>query len=422
MSKLSSESSFGLATDSPLSDMRSRRDTAQPAWPLRILLSMLRDLDIGSLDVLLPGGAVRHLRGTQKGPHGVIQLHSPAVFFRVLTGGEVGLGDAYIEGLWDSPDLSALLEVLYRNEQRVRGPYERNTLGRLWGWLQHRMRRNTRSGSQHNIQQHYDLGNAFYQQWLDPTLTYSSAVFASPEQSLEAAQHHKLALLRERLQLTSDHHLLEIGSGWGAFAIQAAQVTGCRVTSITLSHEQLREAQALAQAAGVADRVEFRLQDYRDVCGEYDRVVSIEMYEAVGEEYWPLYFQTIQRLLKPGGLAAIQGITIDPALFEHYRTKRDFIQKYIFPGGMLAPPELLQQRAREAGLECRDPAFYGADYALTLAHWAQSVDAVADSIRASYDERFLRMWRYYLAYCQCGFQVGSIDLMHLTLGKPGVAR
>lgn len=386
-------------------------------WRLRLMLYMLGGLKIGSLDVLLPNGDSRQFRGSQPGPHGVLNIRDEALIRHVLSGGEVGFGEAYMDGCWDSPDLARLLEVLYLNEPHVQGPYEKNVIGRLFGWIQHKLRSNSRSGSRENIEYHYDLGNAFYKLWLDDTMAYSSAVFATPDESLHDAQLRKFERMYERLDLRPEHHLLEIGSGWGGFAIYAAQRSGCRITSITLSKEQLAEAQLRAAAAGLADRIRFEIRDYRDVTETYDRVVSIEMYEAVGEEYWPGYFAAIQKALKPGGRAAIQGITINPTIFDQYRRKRDFIQKYIFPGGMLCTPGLFQDLALKAGLVAEDAKFYATDYAETLAHWHRNVLAVRDEVVGQFDERFLRMWRYYLAYCECGFRVGSIDLMQITLQR-----
>jgi cyclopropane-fatty-acyl-phospholipid synthase len=337
----------------------------------------------------------------------------------VLRSGEVGIGDSYLDDCWDSPDLTQLLVTLYLNEQHYKGPFEKNWLGRLYGWWQHRRRANTRRNARRNIEHHYDLGNAFYRLWLDDTMAYSSAVFAraAANETLREAQLNKFRLMLDRLDLRPEHRLLEIGSGWGGFAIHAAQQTGCRVHSITLSQEQLAEARARAQAAGVADRVSFDLRDYRDIGETYDRIVSIEMYEAVGEEYWPGYFATIARALKPGGRAAIQGITINPSIFEQYRSKRDFIQKYIFPGGMLCPPGRFMDLAWRAGLRAAEPLFYARDYADTLAHWHRNVLAQREAIVRQFDERFLRMWRYYLSYCETGFRTCSIDLMQITLHK-----
>lgn len=386
---------------------------------LRVLLYMLKGLRIGRLDLTLPNGESRSFHGSEPGSHGVLHIRSRRLIGYVLRNGEVGFGEAYLDGLWDSPDLATLLAVMHANEPYYHGPYEKNALSRAWGWLQHRLRANSKDGARANIEYHYDLGNEFYKMWLDETLAYSSAMFARPDESLKEAQLNKFRLMYDRLGLAPEHHLLEIGSGWGGFAIHAAQRSGCRVTSITLSKEQLAEAQARAQAAGVADRVRFELRDYRDVRETYDRVVSIEMYEAVGEEYWPAYFGAIARALKPGGRAAIQGITISPTLFPQYRLKQDFIQKYIFPGGMLCPPGRFQDLAIAAGLVPQDTRFYAKDYADTLAHWHRNVLAAREHIARQFDERFLRLWRYYLAYCECGFRVGSVDLMQITLTRPG---
>ena len=307
---------------------------------------------------------------------------------------------------------------MYLNEPHYKGPFEINWLGRLWGMLRHRLKSNSKRTARKNIEYHYDLGNEFYKMWLDDTMAYSSGMYIQPNETLMDAQINKFQLMYERLALRPEHTLLEIGSGWGGFAIYAAKHAGCRVHSITLSNEQYAEARMRAEKAGVADRVTFEIRDYRDVADTYDRVVSIEMYEAVGEEYWPGYFAAIAKALKPGGIAAIQGITINPRIFDNYRSKRDFIQKYIFPGGMLCPPGLFQDLAMAAGLTPRDPKFYAKDYADTLAAWHRNVLGVREQIIQQFDERFLRMWRYYLSYCECGFRTGSIDLMHITLNKP----
>jgi cyclopropane-fatty-acyl-phospholipid synthase len=389
------------------------------SWCLRVLLYMLKGVRVGSLDVILPNGEARHFAGTERPDlHGVLRIKSPRMIGHVLRNGEVGFGEAYLDGCWDSPDLARLLQVMYLNEPYYKGPFEKNPLGRFLSWLGHKRRANTKRMARENIQHHYDLGNEFYKMWLDETMAYSSAMFIQPNETLQDAQLNKFKLMFERLDLKPEHTVLEIGSGWGGFAIYAAQHAGCRVHSITLSQEQLAEARLRAEKAGVADRVSFELRDYRDVSGTYDRVVSIEMYEAVGEEYWPGYFRAIHRALKPGGIAAIQGITINPAIFDQYRSKRDFIQKYIFPGGMLCPPGLFQDLAAKAGLTPLDARFFARDYADTLAHWDRNVLAVREQIVRQFDERFLRMWRYYLAYCECGFRVGSIDLMQISLRRP----
>jgi cyclopropane-fatty-acyl-phospholipid synthase len=388
------------------------------SWGLQLLSYMLSGMRIGTLDVTFPNGATRHFGGQTPGPHGVMRVRSDRIIRHILTGGEVGFGDAYLDECWDSPDLARLLMVMYLNEPYYKGPFEKNILGQIYGYWQHRRRANTKAKAKENIEAHYDLGNAFYKMWLDETMAYSSGMFIAPNETLMDAQLNKFRLMYERLELEPHHTLLEIGSGWGGFAIHAAKHSGCRVHSITLSSEQLAEARVRAEKAGVADRVTFELRDYRDVQDTYDRVVSIEMYEAVGEEYWPTYFAAISKALKPGGRAAIQGITIKPSIFESYRTKRDFIQKYIFPGGMLCPPERFAALAGVAGLSAGDTKFYGLDYAETCAAWDRNVQAVRDTVVAQFDDRFYRMWRYYLAYCECGFRTGSIDLMQITLHKP----
>ena len=415
------------------------------SWGLKLLMFMLKGVKIGQLDVHLPNGETRHFRGTERPElHGVLNIRDSAMIRHVLKNGEVGFGEAYLDGLWDSPDLASLLAVMYLNEPHYLGPYEKNFVARFLGWLKHKGRANTKRKAVENIQFHYDLGNEFYKMWLDETMAYSSGVFSSraesigspsgvfgreesmsapngvciqPNQTLMDAQTNKFKLMYERLDLKPEHTLLEIGSGWGGFAIYAAKNSGCRVHSITLSQEQFDEARRRAEVAGVDDRVTFELRDYRDVSGQYDRVVSIEMYEAVGEEFWPTYFDAIQRALKPGGRAAIQGITIHPEIFDSYRTKIDFIQKYIFPGGMLATPGVFMDVAAKAGLNSDNLRFFAKDYADTLAAWHRNVLAVRESIVNQFDERFLRMWRYYLAYCECGFRVERVNLMQITLLK-----
>ena len=387
------------------------------SWGLQLLSYMFSGMKVGTLDVTFPNGATRHFAGTEDGPRGVLRIKSDKIIRHVLAGGEVGFGDAYLDDCWDSPDLARLLAVMYLNEPHYKGPFEKNILGKIYGYWQHRRRANTKAKAKENIEAHYDLGNEFYKMWLDDTMAYSSGMFIEPNETLMDAQANKFRLMFERLDLKPEHTLLEIGSGWGGFAIYAAKHSGCRVHSITLSSEQLAEARIRAEKAGVADRVTFEIRDYRDVSETYDAVVSIEMYEAVGEEYWPTYFASISKALKPGGKAAIQGITISPKIFEHYRSKRDFIQKYIFPGGMLCPPEKFDSLAAAQGLVPADAKFYATDYADTLAAWDRNVLAVREKIVAQFDERFLRMWRYYLAYCECGFRTGSIDLMQITLHK-----
>ncbi|MES1942658.1 cyclopropane-fatty-acyl-phospholipid synthase [Salinisphaera sp. PC39] len=387
-------------------------------WRQRLIHRQLARIERGRLSLRLPDGQQIRIEGAQDGPEAGLSLLDAGVLRRVLGGGDIGFAEGYMAGEWDSPDLAELMYLLHLNQDRLvpRVPGLQG-LAAMRDWIGHVRRRNSRRGSRRNIAYHYDLGNDFYGLWLDPTWTYSSAVFARPDQALEDAQRHKYRLLLERLDLRPEHHLLEIGCGWGGFALYAAETVGCRVTGITLSREQLDLARERARAAGLDDRVAFRLQDYRDIDAVYDRVASIEMYEAVGEAYWPGYFAAVRGALAPNGRAAIQGITIDEASFPAYRRRVDFIQKYIFPGGMLASPTAFREHARAAGLRPVDTAFYGADYARTLRLWDERVREAAAAIRRRFDERFLRMWRYYLAYCEAGFRSGNIDLMHITLER-----
>ena len=406
----------GFSPDLP-SELSSQGSLKGLSWGLQLLGYMFSGMRVGTLDLTFPNGATRHFGGAEPGPRGVLRIKSDKIIRHIIAGGEVGFGEAYLDDCWDSPDMARLLAVMYLNEPHYKGPFEKNVFGNIYGYWQHRRRANTKTKARENIEAHYDLGNEFYKMWLDDTMAYSSGMFIAPSETLMDAQLNKFQLMLERLELKPEHTLLEVGSGWGGFAIYAAKHAGCRVHSITLSSEQLAEARIRAEKAGVSDRVTFEIRDYRDVTATYDRVVSIEMYEAVGEEYWPTYFGAISKALKPGGRAAIQGITISPKIFEHYRSKRDFIQKYIFPGGMLCPPEQFETLAARQGLLPADARFYATDYAETLAAWDRNVQAVREKIVAQFDQRFYRMWRYYLAYCECGFRTGSIDLMQITLHK-----
>lgn len=384
---------------------------------LRLLFRLLARIRVGHLKLVTPDGGAYHFEGPEAGPEGVILIRHLDAVHRTLFGGDLGLAEAWMDGHWETPDLMALLELGLRNQQAftVERP---GFLKRALDSLVHALRRNTRRGARRNIRYHYDLGNRFYKLWLDETLTYSSAIFESPDQPLVEAQRNKYRKLLELLQLRPEHHLLEIGSGWGGLALFAAKETGCRVTSITLSEQQLKEARARAGAAGLADRVSFELVDYRDVRDEFDRVVSVEMFEAVGEHYWEAFFRAVHDRLKPDGRAALQVIIINDASFREYRRTVDFIQRYIFPGGMLPSPSVWEERVRRAGLLTQAQAFFGQHYAQTLKAWDQRVHAAEPEIlQEGFDTRFLRMWHYYLAYCHAGFSTGHVDLMQTVLTR-----
>jgi cyclopropane-fatty-acyl-phospholipid synthase len=337
-----------------------------------------------------------------------------------LLNGDIGFAEGFMAGEWETNDLSALLTLLADNVERFTRLLEGSAIGRALNWLRHVTRANTRKGSRKNILAHYDLGNRFYETWLDRTMTYSSARFDETRVGdLEAGQLAKYRALAEQLELQANDHVLEIGCGWGGFAEYAAREYGARVTGITISDEQLAYARARIERAGLADRVEIRRQDYRDVEGQFDKVASIEMFEAVGEKYWPAYFAKIAEVLKPGGRAALQIITIDGRLFDTYRRRADFIQRYVFPGGMLASVERLKEETAKAGLAWRRLEAFGLSYAETLAEWARRFTAKWQDIRAmGFDERFKQLWLFYLGYCEAGFRTGRTDVVQLALAKP----
>ncbi len=367
----------------------------------------------GSLALALPDGATRMLGGRADGPAAVADIRSWRALFRLAIGGSVGWYQAWARGEWTSPDPVQLFALFSLNRATL-APQARATglslrLKRIWHWLH----RNHRGGARRNIEYHYDLGNDFYRAWLDPSLTYSSALFAAPGQSLEEAQRAKLAAMLARTRTGPGDEILEIGSGWGSFAELAVR-EGRRVHGITLSHEQ----QAWA-AARVPEGARFTLTDYRDVVGRYDAVVSIEMAEAVGEEYWPAYLEAIARALKPGGRAALQIITFDDDLFDDYASNVDFIQAYVFPGGLLLSERRFREIAAEKGLSWHERTAFGADYAETLRRWRENFDAAAAAGRLPrhFDRGFIHLWRYYLMYCEGGFRGGSIDVVQATLVK-----
>ncbi len=393
--------------------------SAPPALPLRWLARALKTIERGQLTLIDATGNRTVLRGHRPGSEAVWHFRRPwRALLRLLRRGDVGFAEGYIAGDWNTPDLQALLQFTMDNEGPLTDIAERPAWQRRLDRFRHRLRRNSRRGSRANIRFHYDLGNEFYRQWLDSTMSYSSALFSKGDEALETAQQRKYQRLLERLDAEPGAHILEIGCGWGGFA-EAAARQGYRVTGITLSQEQLEYARERVARAGLSDRVELRLQDYRDLDERFDHVVSIEMFEAVGEEWWSTYFDTVRACLRPGGRAALQVITIDEAAFARYRENADFIQLYVFPGGMLPPVPRFNALARAAGLEHREQDFFGMDYALTLRRWFEEVRRSAGIIQAlGYDEGFLRMWRYYLAYCEVGFRSGRVDLMQTILERP----
>lgn len=382
---------------------------ARPAAGLRgtwLLRMLLRQLSRGSLRVVSPSGAWIEHRAGADGPQAVLLLHRSRALRRLLTGGDLGFAQAYLDGDWSSPDPVALIGLAAANSAALEARFSGLAPLRLWRRLRHRRRDNTPRGSRRNIAFHYDLGNAFYRLWLDESMTYSAARALPPGGSLEAAQRDKRARVIELLRLEPGASVLEIGCGWGALACDMAG-QGARVTGITLSREQLAWAR---EAAGPAP-IELRLQDYRAVVGRFERIVSIEMIEAVGAAYWPAYFAMLGRSLAPGGRIVLQAITIREDRFESYRRRPDFIQTCIFPGGMLPTATIIAAQAQAAGLRVVECETFGAGYADTLAAWRERFEASLDAVRAlGLPERFTRMWRYYLCYCEAGFRDGVIDV------------
>jgi len=387
-------------------------EPAAARWLFR-LLSQLRH---GSIDIRCPDGRTQSFKGARPGPHAMLALADWKVCGDMLGRGDIGLAEAYIAGRADSADLTQLLLLGALNEQAI----EQAMHGRWWATLVYRLRHllrpNSRRGSRRNIHAHYDLGNDFYRLWLDPTMTYSAALFeGDAARTLAAAQAAKYARILRALDARPGQHILEVGCGWGGFAEHAARA-GCRVTGITISQAQLEYAQQRITAAGLQDRVEFKLLDYRDLVGQFDHLVSIEMFEAVGERYWPDYFAMVRDRLAAGGRAVVQSITIADAKFERYRSGTDFIQQYVFPGGMLPSPRRFRELAAERGLAVTEMHAFGLDYAETLRRWHERFNSVAQQVQAQgFDERFMRTWRFYLAYCEAGFRAQATDVMQACL-------
>jgi len=383
-----------------------------------LVLSSAGRIEAGELSITLPHGGERFFRGAQEGPKAHLQVHDPRMFRRTSLGGTLAFAEAYMDCDCDSPDLVALIEFVIRNEEALMKSLDGRRWARLLPKLGHWLRPNSRRGARRNIAWHYDLGNDFYALWLDPSMTYSSAVFERPEETLQAAQGNKYRRMAELAAIGPDDHVLEVGCGWGGFCSWAAREIGCRVTAITISRDQHDFAARRLQAEGLADRVDLRFQDYRDLDGHFDRIVSIEMLEAVGEAYWPTYFTMVRDRLRPGGRAALQVITIDDEFFEDYRSDVDFIQRYIFPGGLLPSPGRLRDQVLRAGLEWGRAEGFGEHFARTLAIWRRSFEvAWPDVVGLGFDERFRRMWRYYLAYCEAGFRTGRIDVLQAAVSK-----
>ncbi len=382
---------------------------------LNAIIAALHGLRGGLLSMRLPDGRVLEF-GDGAGTAATIVIKDVAFARRVLVTGDIGFAEGFVDGLWDTPDLGALLTLLCDNGDRIARFMKGNAIGRTLGRILQAGRANTRAGSRRNILAHYDLGNAFYGEWLDPSMTYSAARFTAPAQSLADAQAEKYREMARLIDLKPGEHVLEIGCGWGGFAEIAAREFGARVTALTISDAQYSYAGARLQHAGLADRIDLRRQDYRDVDGQFDKIVSIEMFEAVGEAYWPAFFKQIAARLKPGGIAGVQIITVRDDLFDSYRSRVDFIQRCVFPGGMLPSMQALRRETARAGLHITRQSHAGEDYHRTLCLWAERFRQNWPAIRAQgFDERFARFWQFYLAYCAAGFATKRTDLVRLAI-------
>ena len=395
------------------------RPTRAPA-SARTVLRLLQQLRHGSLSISLPDGSTQTM-GDGLGPHVSVHMHNWKPFGAALKSGDIGFAESYLDGDWTTPQLPALLGLLAANRQALDDVIHGSWTGRLFYRIRHLLNRNTKTNSRKNIHAHYDLGNSFYSLWLDGTMNYSSGIFEGDlQQDMPQAQHAKVRRALHMAGVQQGQRVLEIGCGWGALAEKATVEFGAHITGVTLSTEQLAYAQARMSRLGVAAQADLRLQDYRDISdAPFDAICSIEMIEAVGQSYWPTYFQTVSRLLKPGGHACIQSITIDDALFDRYVKSTDFIQQYIFPGGCLPSPTEFRKQARAAGLEVVDELNFGPDYAETLRRWRDSFMAQLDQVKAlKFDDRFIRLWAFYLAYCEAAFDEANIDVIQFTLRKP----
>ncbi len=382
----------------------------------KMALRGLIHMHYGRLSIRMPDGRVVLIEGRSEGPEAVLILHNWNLAHQSLTNGTIGVAESYMAGDWESPDVTAFLELFLVNVE-VGNSLAGGARGlvRLIEQIRHWLRSNTRTQARKNISAHYDLGNAFYSKWLDETMTYSSALYADGANDLPGAQTAKYRALAEAIGIKPGDHVLEIGCGWGGFAEFAASQIGCRVTGLTISNEQLAFARGRIEKAGLSDKVDLRFQDYRDETGQYDAIVSIEMFEAVGEKYWPTYYSKLRQCLKPGGRAGLQIITIKPEAYEDYRSNPDFIQRYVFPGGMLPTENHLKSLGETAGLDLVGHRAFGPDYGRTLAEWRERFWAAWDEIQPmGFDLRFKRLWEFYMYYCEAGFRSGHINVRQVV--------
>ena len=385
------------------------------------VFDMAKQMQHGRIDFTLPDGRVFRAEGAKPGHVAELHIHDPDLFARLIREGDLGFCDAYLDGDWTTPDLQAFMDLVHDRNENIYDGFPGMGLVRYFEQLRFWLQRNSKKQARKNISYHYDLGNDFYSLWLDDTMTYSSALFEKDaQQSLEAAQTAKYKSMVDQMGVQPGDHVLEIGCGWGGFAEYAAKERGLKVTGLTISEEQFKFAKERIEKAGLSDLVQFKLQDYRDERGDYDGIASIEMFEAVGEKYWPVYFDTVRERLKPGKSATLQIITVDHARWDVYKRGVDFIQKYIFPGGMLPSPKVLREQVERAGLVVERSIEFGKSYDITLRRWHDVFNDRWDQITAlGFDDRFRRMWNFYLTSCASAFDSGNCDVTQITIRRPG---
>ena len=385
------------------------------------VFNLVGKLNSGRVDFILPDGRQFRAEGAKPGPVAEVFINNPDVFARLVREGDLGFSDAYLDGWWTTPDLQAFMDFIHADNDDMYDEFPGMGLVRAWEKARFWFQSNSKRQALKNISYHYDLGNDFYRLWLDDTMTYSSALFTTSQESLENAQVAKYASMIDQMGVKPGDHVLEIGCGWGGFAEYAAKERGLKVTGLTISKEQLDFARKRIKNNGLGDKVNLKLQDYRDETGVYDGVASIEMFEAVGEKYWPIYFNKVKQCLKPGKQATLQIITIHDARWEVYRKGVDFIQKYIFPGGMLPSPTVLRQEVAKAGLNVQHSIEFGKSYSQTLRRWFEVFNDQWDTISGmGFDDRFRRMWNFYLTSCAATFESGNCDVTQITLQKPEI--
>jgi len=385
----------------------------------RRVFDLVGKLNSGRVDFVLPDGRRFRAEGKSSGPVAEVTINNPEVFARLIREGDLGFSDAYLDGWWTTPDLQTFMDFIHADNDDMYDGFSGIAIVRAWEKARFWFQSNSKRQALKNISHHYDLGNDFYSLWLDDTMTYSSALFNTGQESLENAQIAKYASMIDQMGVKPGDHVLEIGCGWGGFAEYAAKERGLKVTGLTISKEQLLYARKRIKNNGLEDKVDLKLQDYRDETGVYDGVASIEMFEAVGQKYWPIYFETIKHCLKPGKQATLQIITVHDARWDVYRKSVDFIQKYIFPGGMLPSPTVLRQEVTKAGLRVHHSIEFGKSYSQTLRRWFDVFNDQWDTINdMGFDDRFRRMWNFYLTSCAATFESGNCDVTQITLQKP----